>query len=290
MKYCLRCEAIFDNESWECPQCGYKPDIIDGYLMFDPEVAYVNDGYNAEDYELLREVEKGHFWFDNRNRLLTWVLREYFPTARKFCEVGCGTGFVLEEISRSFPQMRIFASDIHQRSLYHTHSRVPDSNVFQSNICQLPFKDEFNAVGVFDVLEHIDNDVCALQSIYNSLKWGGGVIITVPQHMWLWSAQDERGCHKRRYIKDDLFRKLENTGFEVMKATSFMSLLLPILIISRFRKKSNGKVNDDDELSIHPFINRVLSCICRIERYMIETGIVFPIGGSLLVVAIKNGK
>lgn len=290
MKYCWECENLFNEEIWKCPQCGYEPDIIDGFPSFLPEAAYMNDGFISEDHDLLMEVEKGHFWFENRNRLLIWVLKEYFPEAHNFCEIGCGTGFVLEGISKSFPRINLYASDIYSRSLLFANSRVPDAVMFQTDLCKVPFKDEFDVVGTFDVLEHIEKDECALCNLYNSIKPGGGAILTVPQHMWLWSAQDERGCHKRRYVKNDLVSKMINVGFEVIRATSFMSLLLPVLIISRSQKKDARKLNDATELHIKPFINWVLGVICSIERRMIKSGVYFPIGGSLLVVARKNGK
>jgi len=37
-------------------------------------------------------VEWRHFWFAARNELIAWALSRFFPEARSFLEVGCGTG------------------------------------------------------------------------------------------------------------------------------------------------------------------------------------------------------
>ena len=49
----------------------------------------------------------------------------------------------------------------------------------------------------FDVIEHIDEDEMVLTQMYKALQPNGGMILTVPQHPFLWSNQDEFACHVR---------------------------------------------------------------------------------------------
>ena len=55
------------------------------------------------------------------------------------------------------------------------------------DVNRIPYADEFDVAGAYDVIEHIDDDVQALRSIRDAVKPGGGMILTVPQHMVLWS-------------------------------------------------------------------------------------------------------
>jgi hypothetical protein len=155
----------------------------------------------------------------------------------------------------------------------------------------IPFRDHFDVLGAFDVLEHIDNDESVLSEMFVAVKKeSGGIIITVPQHESLWSVVDEFSCHFRRYSAADLKAKAENAGFRVLKLTSFMSITLPLLVAARLRQK-NVKLADFDPLSefrIPRPLNSVLEGALNLERLAIKCGISWPAGSSLLMVARKS--
>ena len=92
---------------------------------------------------------------------------------------------------------------------------------------RIPFRDEFDVIGAFDVIEHIEEDVAVIDEVGRALRPGGGFVMTVPQHPALWSPQDEHAHHVRRYTAAGLRRKVEAAGFEVVRMTSFVRLLLP---------------------------------------------------------------
>src|SRR5687767_3306372 len=48
-------------------------------------------GYPADRVHSVAAVQDGHYWFESRNRLLTWAFRRFFRDASDFLEVGCGT-------------------------------------------------------------------------------------------------------------------------------------------------------------------------------------------------------
>lgn len=288
MNYCNKCRHCLSFDFYECPNCGYRPKIIDNIPIHAPNLAFENDGFNTKDHAYLIEVEAGYFWFEHRNKILLWVLQKYFPMMVRFCEVGCGTGFVLQEISKSFPFVELFASDIYLNALSYVKTRVTNARLFQADLNQFPYVGKFNVVGAFDVIEHIDDDIGVLDNIYRSLKPGGGVILTVPQHRWLWSKQDVLGCHKRRYSRKELVNKMDSAGFNVVTITSFISLLLPLMIVSRLISQKDGYLKCEAEFNLPIILNKILLLITGIERILIKAGIDLPLGGSLLVVGRKK--
>jgi hypothetical protein len=70
------------------------PKKVEGYLAFSPLLAEVSDGFETKAFTQLVTLEGNNFWFVSRNRLIVWALQRYFPQAKNFLEIGCGTGFV----------------------------------------------------------------------------------------------------------------------------------------------------------------------------------------------------
>jgi 2-polyprenyl-3-methyl-5-hydroxy-6-metoxy-1,4-benzoquinol methylase len=265
------------------PASGNHPGISSRFPVFAPELAIQNEGFDKTLFETLYAIEPTHFWFKSRNKLLTQCLKKYFPAARNYCEIGCGTGNVLQAISAENPHMDITGSEIYLSALDYAAARVPHANLIQADVCQFPFESEFDVIGSFDVLEHIDNDTLALQNIYKALTHNGGLILTVPQHKWLWSNYDEMACHKRRYSMEDLHEKVKAAGFKITRMTSFMTFLLPVMMASRFKKTSDPSTL----LKINRAMNSVFYKISQAEQALIKKNINLPFGGSLLCIARK---
>ena len=289
MKICSACGERFSKVECRCPSCYHSPDIIDGYLTFAPKLAEASDGYEASIFPKLAPLESKNFWFRSRNRLIIWALRSYFPQAENFLEIGCGTGFVLSGIEQAFPQLDLYGSEIFTTGLDFAARRLSRSQLFQMDACQIPFEQEFDVIGAFDVLEHIQEDQNVLYQMYQALRPGGGLLLTVPQHPWLWSQADEYAHHVRRYRAKELKRKVESAGFKVLKITSFVFLLLPLMMVSRLQKqKSNANYDIFSELNIGKVANFILEKILDFELISIQSKISFPLGGSLLLVAHKS--
>ncbi len=154
---------------------------------------------------------------------------------------------------------------------------------------QIPFENEFNVIGAFDVIEHIKEDKQVFTQMFNATKYNGRIIITVPQHRWLWSQADEYAHHVRRYTAKELKNKVESAGFKVIRMTSFVSLLLPLMMISRLKpRQANVKYDVLSEFKISPVLNNILELILTLELALIKGGLSFPMGGSLLLIAQKG--
>lgn len=289
MKFCLACKNTFSEASWKCPVCGHEPIERGGFVSFAPDLAALNDGFDPALFQRYALVEAGNFWFRARNALLKKLMLRHFPNAANILEIGCGTGFVLANTRATYPDAKLSGSDIFTEGLGFAQQRVPSATLFQMDATAVPFRDEFDLIGAYDVLEHIEEDAVALAQIHQACKPGGGVIFTVPQHPSLWSRMDEYAHHKRRYTRVELLNKMRAAGFKVRYVTSFVSLLLPAMWLSRVLQRNAPPVADgmDSGLKIHPLVNAVFGAVMAVERGLLALGITFPAGGSLLVVAEK---
>ncbi|MCU7846654.1 MAG: class I SAM-dependent methyltransferase [Candidatus Thiodiazotropha sp. (ex Lucinoma kastoroae)] len=291
MKICISCNSRFDSSGWECPSCHAFPLILDGFPAFAPTLSEENEGFKVSHFDELAPLEARNFWFRSRNKLIIWALEKYFPGMRSLLEIGCGTGYVLSGIEDAFPTLNLSASDIFISGLEYAKGRVSRSKLLQMDARHIPFDEEFDVIGAFDVLEHISEDNQVLSEMYRAVKPGGGIILTVPQHEFLWSQADSNACHVRRYIARDLKEKVIEAGFTVQRITSFVSLLLPLMMLSRLMQRDLDKDYDQlAELRIGGFANKMLEKILDLERVLIRNGIGFLAGGSLLLIASKHAE
>jgi SAM-dependent methyltransferase len=263
--------------------------MIDGFVAFAPDLSQENDGFNVDDFAKLAPLEATNFWFRARNKLILWALTQYYPGINNFLEIGCGTGYVLSGIEQAFPDLELYASDLHASGLGYADSRITRSSLFQMDAREIPFEEDVDLIGAFDVLEHIADDERVLAEIYRAVRPGGGIILTVPQHQFLWSQADTRACHERRYSADDLKRKVEDVGFTIEMSTSFVFLLLPIMMLSRLIQRDMNSSHDQlAELKIGGLTNLVLEKVLDLERLLIRFGFRLPVGGSRMLIARKE--
>jgi len=290
MKRCLACNAQYPSLITNCPSCEFGPVLVDGFHAYAPDCAHGGGGFKSNYFSELARLEDGNFWFRSRNQLILWALNEYCQKFQSFLEIGCGTGYVLSGISKLYPHSTLYGSEIFVAGLNFAAARVPSVNLMQMDARNIPFQEEFDVIGAFDVLEHVQEDERVLQQMHVALKPNGLILLTVPQHAWLWSRADEYACHVRRYSREDLHKKIEMAGFEIIRATSFVTTLLPAMVVSRFiqSKRSAHAFDATAELKIKPSLNSLFFKILRIELELIKRGWDFPIGGSRLVIARKD--
>ncbi len=289
MKICSVCSAPFTLSTWQCPLCGHTPPTRNGYIALAPAPDPGDVRYMARAFEKLAKLEPNHFWFRARNRLIVWALARYFPHARSLLEIGCGTGYVLDGIRQAFPQLSLGGSEIFSEGLDCAAQRLPGVPLFLMDARRIMFEDEFDVLGAFDVLEHIDADEQVLAQMYRAVRPGGGILITVPQHPFLWSYADEVARHVRRYRAGDLRAKLERAGFRMVRSTSFVSLLLPLMMLARRAKqRTDGEQDLLAELRLPAWKNRLLEWALNLECVLIRWHVPLPAGGSLLMIARKG--
>jgi len=255
-----------------------------------PDLAREIGGYETALFDTHGgEQAERSFWTHARAALIVWALKEYAPGAARFLEIGCGTGGVLARIEDAFPQLQLTGAEALVRGLHLAAKRLSRTELVQFDATHIPFDNEFDAVGAFDVIEHIGPDDAVLASMTSALKPGGIVMATVPQHPFLFGPADVSAKHKRRYTRAGLVAQVERAGLRVECATSFVTFLFPAMALVRLLSKWRGGDYDSaDEFKIGP-LNGVFATIMDIERWTIQHGMRWPFGGSLLMIARKVG-
>ena len=146
----------------------------------------------------------------------------------------------------------------------------------------------FPAIGLFDVLEHIEDPQKFLISLKPKLNKGGILILTVPSHNWLFSDFDKAIGHYKRYTKKILRTEMNQAGYqEISSQYFFVSLVLPAFLFRRLpyilgRDKSftgnNGyKQSIDKSTRLNHFIDIFFYKLLKIDSRLKP-----PIGLSLL--------
>jgi len=292
--YCPKCknELIREKESYTCTNCSGHYFILEGIPSFvdNPNPEY---GYKGEYFKELYEIEKVHFWQIGRRELIYDVLKKSCTRngqnifQAKMLEIGCGNGSVLHYLEEK--GVAIEGGDIFFEGLKFCRKRSKAS-LYHIDALNMPFKEEYDIVGAFDLIEHIEDDLLLLQEIRRVLKPDGKLIITVPANKLLWGEFDIMSLHKRRYRRIELIEKLEKSGFVVEKISFFLFFVFPTVFLFRLMrsilKGNNSHISKFMELKIIPFLNSLFLGLLKLERVLIRY-INLPYGCSLIVLARK---
>ena len=247
-------------------------------------VQHYDPGY----YQDLAEAERSHFWFVYRNRVIDWCARRFVRApVRRALEVGCGTGNVLRVLQRVWPDARIIGMELFEDGLRFARARSSAALVC-GRVEQMPFAASFDVVGMFDVLEHIPDDVTALKHIHERMHGQSRLLVTVPASPGLWSDFDVRAGHVRRYDRSSLARTLSQGGFHLEYVTPFMLPLVPLVWLHRRARSSSARDVIRDELKINPLVNAVCGAALSVEFSWLRGGAGLFTGTSLLAVARKS--
>jgi SAM-dependent methyltransferase len=271
------------------------PKKIEGFNCYAPDLAVSNSDFDPESFEFLYQYEETNFWFRSRNQVIQILFRNFRKkdVPDVFLEIGCGTGYVLKGLAK-FDRLTLNGSEIYLEGLKYAKRRLPYVEFFQMDATNIPFRNLYDYVGAFDVLEHIDDDLSVMSNVHKALKSNGLFFISVPQYPFMWSHLDDIACHKRRYTKHEMFNKLKLSGFEVLYSTSFVFSLFPLMIISRILKRNKENHNvarikiQEYELNLPRPINALFEWILKIDELCIKNKFTLPFGGGLIVVASKK--
>ena len=138
------------------------------------------------------------------------------------------------------------------------------------------------------MVEHIEQDERVLHEIHHALIPGTGAVFTVPQHPRLWSAHDERGCHKRRYRRHKLSDKLQRADFRIIFSSLFVSFMLRLLAVPRRRRRgSRHTLNAEADCNLTAPANAFLYQILGLDKSPVTQDACLPAGGTRLGAAVK---
>lgn len=265
--------------------------IIDGIKCYHPELAFSNNGFSPEAFDVLYKAEHSNFWFRGRNRIILYMIKKYstFSGTKKFLEIGCGNGIVLNNL-RNNTNYELYGSDIYIQGLLNARKKLTGVELIQMDATKFSKPGFYDAIGLFDVLEHIEEDKKVLVNLFQSVKPGGYLYITVPQYRFLWSQLDDIAFHKRRYTKRELLGKVQEAGFQIKYLGSFVFFLFPLMAMSRLLMKwqKSKEINGSEEFVTGKLTNSLLLFFMNMDEILIRLGLRLPFGGSIICVAKKN--
>ena len=249
-------------------------------------VSYPEDA-NAWCYQ----IEDRSFWFRHRNRAIQSVVAA-FPPAGPIFDIGGGNGYVALGLRQAGFESVLVEPGMHGCANARARGLEP---VICATLEQAGFPAEtLPAAGIFDVLEHIEQDTAFLATLNRLLVPGGRLYLTTPAYGWLWSQEDRDAGHFRRYTLASLGRRLAQTGYKVELATYLFGFLpLPLLLLRTlpYRLGLSKPIDIEREKRRHlsppgPLGRLVERALAAEARHIGRAGRL-PFGGSCLVVATK---
>ena len=172
---------------------------------------------------------------DKAKNFTDWMYAEIKPYLEgNILEIGSGIGTYSEKIINDFKDNKIILSDIDSNFVKVLKERFTSkhnliiSKIDLTKLSDLEqIKSKINTVFALNVLEHIEDDVSALNNVYSKLEHGGKFVILVPAHKFLFNTIDKAVGHYRRYTKKDIVQKVSETKFKIKKMFyfNFVSML-----------------------------------------------------------------
>jgi SAM-dependent methyltransferase len=239
-------------------------------------------------YDVVHELEESHWFFVARRRILSRLIDELMrgTDCARILDVGCGTGATMGFLEQ---YGRVTGVDISPKAMKYCQDQG------RPRLCladggALPFAEgSFDLVTALDLLEHMEHEPVGLREIRRVLKDDGRLVVVVPAFKFLWSDFDRFSGHYRRYTKEDLQRRVQEAGFEIVRLSYFNTLLFPVVWVVRAAKNLMGArmpAGSDLDLSVTG-LNGLLAQVFSLESGLIAR-LSLPFGVSLLCVATKG--
>jgi SAM-dependent methyltransferase len=257
------------------------------YSSSPDRVSYPQTGNDAS-----FAIEDASFWFRHRNDCITSVVRQFPPPADgPIFDVGGGNGFVTRGlVNAGFNAVLVEpgpagATNARRRGIEHVICATTDKAQFEPR--SLP------AVGLFDVIEHIDDDVSFLKSIRPLMRDDGMLYATVPAYRALWSEEDDYAGHFRRHTISSISRVAEAAGFDVQFASYIFRFLPPPMFLLRVlpyrfgikKQPATAQVVAREHATAGGVAVRVLETLLKSELKVLSSGQSMRFGGSVLLAA-----
>ena len=247
--------------------------------------------YPAHGNAACLEVEDRSFWFRHRNGCIVSVVRR-FPPQGVFLDIGGGNGFVSRGLIASGVTCALVEPGVEGAMAAHARgidpvicARLEDMQLSAASV---------SAAGMFDVLEHIEDEAAALNHVHTALSPGGYLFLTVPAYQFLFSVDDVAAGHFRRYTISSLSRALEGARFRVEFASYIFAPLPPLVFALRTvpswlgLRRGADPERDAAEQAPSGIVVRLIDRLLASELKQIVAGRPLPFGLSCLCVACKT--
>lgn len=240
--------------------------------------------------EYSKEGKNNQQIFSERgNNFYNWIFEEIKPYLRgNILEIGSGVGNFSKILVENFPDNQLILSDFDKYFLNILNKKYCENNKVKVEYLDLNSTKilennnyKINTCIAINILEHIENDVKALENIYSILESDGVLILLVPAHKFLYNIIDKDIGHYRRYAKREIVEKINLTSFNLINIYYFnLFAIFGWFLNGKILKKSI--INED----ILGFYNKLIPLLKVIERYIFLR----KIGISLIVVLKKESS
>ena len=126
----------------------------------------------------------------------------------------------------------------------------------------------------------------ALAEARRCLRPGAIALFNLPAYGWLLSAHDQRVHNVRRFTRGQARALLAAHGFRVLRSTYWNTLLFPLMVLHRLTEREDA---ESDVRDYPRWLDSLFSTALAVERAVILAGVGLPFGGSLIVVAARDG-
>src|SRR5262249_576320 len=148
-----------------------------------------------------------------------WIYEQIAsPMRRRILEVGSGTGNITQFLCAHGEEVMVtdvvpsYRNELQQLFGARPNVQVGKFDLNREASAELVAR-SFDSVVCLNVLEHIEDDLFALEQMHRVLAPGGKMALLVPAHQFLYGEFDRAVGHYRRYDKRELLTKLKQAGF-----------------------------------------------------------------------------
>jgi hypothetical protein len=268
----------------------YFSDLIlkDGLFVSD---RLTNISYPEEGNQIYYNIEERSFWFKHRNNCITTLVKKH-SIDKSFADIGGGNGYVSKGLMNI--GMNPILIEPGMQGCVNAKKRGVENVVcatLEESGCK---ENSLPNIGLFDVVEHIENDSQFMENISKHLKKDGLLYLTVPSYSFLWSSEDELAGHFRRYSLRQIENLLINNGFTIVYSSYFFTFLpIPILfkrtLLGKIkpRKKTSKHIVQNEHENKSGIVNKILNFLLNREITKISNGKKLNFGSSCILVAKK---
>lgn len=263
-------------------------------------VQHRDEEYEQGGFETLRDMQEQHFWYRGRHRFLLAAVNRFLPNSGQplsAIDLGGGTGGWVRYLAQHRPDgfTPLALADSSTVALKLAASVLPPTaQRYQIDLMQLHMHAQWDAVFLLDVIEHLPDDLRAMQQARDALKPGGYLFVTTPAFPKFWSYNDDMAHHLRRYRHSDFVRLAQQSALTLCDARYFMFYLSPLYLLSRLKSglaamtpaQKRERVLKQHHVPSAP-INNALSAIFAAETPL-GHWLRFPWGTSILGVFKKT--